>query len=251
MARWRGVSGIAGLWRRLASPGTKSTAEQTDKDRFTAPHGRPSLQASIVAAVVAVGLVLALVAITSKSTQTNGALPTTSLPAPSTTSSAPVPSTQATVPAPPARSTTTTTARTVTRVTTTTTTVIIPVCSASDFEITTSTDQSTYAPASTVTVTTTLRDLLACVYQPVDSPPYSCSVTLTVDEGGAQVFPAAGQTETCNDPGRGVIEPGTQIMRSIAWSDPPPGTYEALAAWDWAGSSGTVNQSASSAFTVS
>jgi hypothetical protein len=130
--------------------------------------------------------------------------------------------------------------------------------------VATATDSSAYSPGSTVTVTTLLRALRACVFQPVANGPYSCADWVIItDAGGHQVFPSPGQGEQCSPPAATVLQPGVTESLRAAWNQQvqtgggyaqaPPGYYQAVGTWGWSAGPGQppyVVSARSSSFAV-
>lgn len=229
-------TGLFGAHRgasRLWAPG---------RGRGAAPH-RPTFVSSLVAALLAVGVVLGFVVArtTGPSVPSRGnALPTTSAPAvPSTSLPSRVAGTT-TVPttAPPQSASATPSGS--------------PgpgPCTPSEVVISTATDSSSYGPGSTVTVTTLVRGVQACVFQPVAVGPYSCADTVVItDAGGTQAWPWPGQAEQCSPPSATVLEPGVTDSLRAAWNgwvysggspqQAPPGVYQAVGTWAWSAGAG-------------
>jgi len=124
-------------------------------------------------------------------------------------------------------------------------------CTADDVTVTTATDASAYGPDGPVTITTTIRDALACVLDPVPTGPYDCGTSVTVDNGtGARVWPVPGQSEQCAQPPATALSPGAGLSVGVVWTGlsnvpgtgsdlpAPPGEYVAAGTWSWAGPSG-------------
>ena len=211
------------------------------KGKGAAPH-RPTLASSLVAALLAVGVVLGFVV----ARDTGPSIPSGQRGLPTT--SAPVPSTST-----PSLSTgTTTTSPTTTAphaVVTTTSPSGPGPCTPSQVVVTTTTDGSSYPSGATVTVTTLLRAVQACVFQPVAVGPYSCADTVVItDAGGAQQWPWPGQSEQCSPPAPTVLEPGVTESLRAAWNGwvygggnehpAPNGVYQAIGTWAWSAGSG-------------
>ena len=85
----------------------------------------------------------------------------------------------------------------------------ITTCTAADLALTTVTDKSAYADGGAVTVTSTIRDVVACDFAPVAAGAYGCPATITmVDGSGNQVWPATGQGEQCSALKSETMQPG-------------------------------------------
>ncbi len=218
---------FARLKRLWSSLGRKSSV----------PH-RPGWTASVLAALLAIGVVLGFVA-TRGNHAVNGAFASTT-----TTSTAP----PATVPS------TTTTSTTAPPPTTTTTAAAVASglgpCAPSEVQLSVSTNQSTYSPGTYVTVTTAFTDVAPCVYSPESASNVSCPVYLYVDNSsGSQVWPLAGQSEDCTPPSEGTLSPSQQEVVRVEWNQAvagpggktvqaAAGEYEAVAVWSWYAGSG-------------
>jgi len=209
----------------------------------TAPH-RPTLVSSIVAALVAMGVVLIFVLIRTSgmtSPSTVRSIPTSSLPnAPSTSS----PGLAVTLPAPA--------------------TTAIPGraagpagCTAGDVSVVTSTDKPWYLPGTSVTVTTILRAAHTCQLTPAAVAPYGCPTTVViVDALDHQVWPWPGQAEVCSSTASRVLDAGSTETITATWNgkvptasgvaDAPAGSYQAEGTWAWTGAQGEVQRSARS-----
>lgn len=214
--------------------------------RGPVPH-RPTFTASILAALLAVGVVLGFVAFgTTDQAARRAAPPTTSLPPVHVPSTTLPPTTAAT--APPTTPPTTTAAATQ-----------VGPCRRADLQVTVSVSGG---PGVTE-VTTELRDLAPCSWQPVAVEGYPCPDTIAVvDAGGSQVWPAPGQAEQCSTPAGRVLTPGQDETLSAAWDDrvpaggttvpAPPGRYAAVGTWSWATDAGAPDQASDSQpFTLS
>lgn len=227
------------------------------------PPRRPldrSLLAFLVFALAVAVIVVAALLVHALTRPTQASAPlvqssttTTSQPATSTTTTSPAASTTTTTPA----STTTTAAGAV---------AAAPgPCTANDVEVVTTTDRSTYTPGQPVVVTTKVIDRTACVFQPVNIPGTQCPTSVTVDQGGAQVWPAAGQGEQCSIPQATTLQPGMAESVSATWNQQvfssqsglqqaPAGTYNAVGDWGWSAGSGkppVVVQAPSTGFVIS
>lgn len=123
-------------------------------------------------------------------------------------------------------------------------------CSASDVVITTTTDNAAYQAGQAVQIVTTLTDVRACIYRPVDSGPYMCPVWIVVDNpGGGQAWPWPDQSEVCSAPAATTLEPGAtesvrttwngQVSQGGAAAQAPPGSYVAHGTWAWSTGAGT------------
>lgn len=223
--------GFAAPGRRLWSP---------SRGRGAAPH-KPTLASSLVAALLAVGVVLGFVVARTSgpSIPSNGSQPTTSVPRVTVPVVSP--------PVYPAATTSTTSPHTV---------VSAPSqasgpapCTPADVSVTTATDASSYPSGGTVTVTTLLRAVRACVFQPVASGPYGCADTvIVVDGSNHQAWPWPGESEQCSPPAATVLQPGVTETLRAAWDGDvysngrfvpaPPGTYQAIGTWYWSAGAG-------------
>jgi hypothetical protein len=204
------------------------------------PH-RPALSSSILAALLAVGVVLGFVATRAGNHTRNGAFASTTTTTPTTT----LPN----VVVPTTAPTTTTTAPTTTTTTTAVSSASLP-CTPSEVRIGVSTNSTNYPPAYPVTITTTVTDLSACVFAPQSGGQLSCPVFVDVVNGaGNQVWPRAGQAENCAPPSAGAMSPGQQEIVSVVWDQQvsgagggaqqaPPGAYTAMGFWSWSAGDG-------------
>jgi hypothetical protein len=200
---------------------------------------------SLLAALLAVGVVLGFVLVRTgrpSSSSNHSAATTTSVPSGPTTTIPSVSPRTTSVP-----TTTSAPARPVVPVPT----AAPPpgLCTPAEVIVTTSTDESSYATGSTVTVTTLLRALRSCVFQPVAAGPYSCADTIVITDGaGSQVWPAPGEREVCSPPAGAVLQPGaTETLRG-AWNQvvdtsghaqqAPPGPYQAAGTWNFSAGPG-------------
>ena len=212
---------------------------------------------SVIVALVAIGLVLTYVELHSSNSSTNTALPnfpTTTVPLTTTT----------TVPTeiyiPPTTSTTTTVPTTspttvvtpVKATPTTTTTGPVGPCTPQDLLITTTTDSQSYATGTSVTVSSQIKDTVACDFKPVATGPYSCPTSVViVNSQGNQVWPWSGQGEQCSVPTSGLMEPGSTQSISAVWNQQvpassgsggqqtPAGSYKAVGTWAWSSGGNT------------
>ena len=198
------------------------------------PH-RPRLSSSILAALLAIGVVLGFVA-TRSTHSTNGSFAST------TTTTAPT-----TVPIVP------TTLPTTSPPTTTTTAAVAsgPVpCTPDEVQVSVSTDTTRYPPGAPVTVTTAVTDVAPCVFTPEAAADVSCPAFLTVtNSAGNQVWPRPGQTEDCSPPAGAVLSPGQQEIVRVVWNQQvsgpsgaavqaAPGEYQSFATWSWSAGDG-------------
>ena len=211
------------------------------KGKGAAPH-RPTITSSLVAALMAVGVVVGFVLIRTGNPTVSGQ----TAPTPS------IPGTRATVPpgqsSAPLASGAPTTAPTSPPVTSATSSPGTRYCTPADVEVSSATDSSAYGPGRTVTVTTLLRAARTCVFQPVPTGQYSCASTIVVtDAGGSQVFPWPGQPEQCSPPAPTVLQPGVTESLRAAWNQrvsaggaqqAQPGSYQALGTWAWSSGPG-------------
>lgn len=214
------------------------------------------MASSLVAALLAVGVVLGFVVArtTGPSIPSNQSTPTTTVPRVS------VP-----VLSPPVESVpTSTTAVPQTAVSAPSQASGPAPCTPADLSITTATDASSYRSGSTVTVTTLLRSVRACVFQPVAAGPYGCADTVVVIDGSNhQAWPWPGESEQCSPPAATVLQPGVTESLRAGWNGEvetdgsfqpaPPGTYEAIGTWSWSagpGQSPNRVSVASAAFSV-
>jgi hypothetical protein len=87
-----------------------------------------------------------------------------------------------------------------------------------------------------VTITTVLRDMVACRYQPAAPSPGACPTTIAVaDDQGHTVWPAPGSV-ACAQPRTGILQPGSTISVTATWNQQAaPGAYRALGTWTWSG----------------
>ncbi len=205
-----------------------------------APH-RPTIASSLVAALVAVGVVLLFVLIRTggptvpSNTRT---VPTTGVPATPSTTGPPLaqttPPTTTASPSASGRSGTTP-----------------GLCTVADLHVSTTTDSAWYLPGAPVTATTYLRAVRACVLQPAAVAPYGCATSLViVDALGHQVWPWANQGEVCTSPASMVLRAGVtesvrsqwngQVPSGAGSSAAPPGTYQAVGTWAWSAGAGQV-----------
>ena len=202
------------------------------------PH-RPALSSSIIAALLAVGVVLGFVATRASNHSANGAFSTTTTPPTTTTA----PTTTTTTPP-----TTTTTAPTTTTTAAHVANASSP-CTPSDVSV----SVSARGNRQSVGITTAVTDVVACAFTPQPGGSLSCPVFVDVTGGGGnQVWPAAGQSETCSPPRAVAFTPGQQEVVSVDWSPASPGSYTANGFWSWSSGGGTPYQgTASASFTVS
>lgn len=218
------------------------------------------MTSSVIVALLAVGIVLGFAAVRTGGrtpSSSSGAIPTVSIPlVPSTTSPA-----TGTTPPTVARPAPTTTAPPAP----TTTAATVGTCRPADVVVATSSDSSSYPPGSTVTVTTTLRDVRECIFTPAPAGPYGCASTIVItDAAGGQVWPSPGQTEQCSSPSSGVLQPGDVQTLRAAWNQQesgpggltsqqaPAGQYQAVGTWAWSSGGGAPYQaSARSTFSLS
>ena len=119
----------------------------------------------------------------------------------------------------------------------------------------TTTDAATYQSGAPVRITTTVRDVVACVFEPA-APSSSqgsegadhsgCATTVAVtDVQGDQVWPVPGQVEQCAPPAKTTLAPGQTLDVTVVWTGlanvpgspldlpAPPGQYEAVGTWSW------------------
>jgi hypothetical protein len=217
------------------------------------PH-RPALSSSILAALLAVGVVLGFVATRASNHPSNSAIPTTTITAPTTTlPTVVVPTTSPPTTAPP--TTTTTTAAV--------SSASLP-CTPAEVRFGVSTDSAYYPPAYRVTITTTVTDVAACVFTPVPGGQLNCPVFVDVTNGGGnQVWPRAGQAENCAPPSAVAMSPGQQAAVTVVWDQQvsgaggnaqqaPPGEYTAMGFWSWSAGDGRrpYQEQASASFIV-
>jgi hypothetical protein len=173
----------------------------------------------------------------STTTEPQLVLPAISIPPATTSTTAPTP---------------TTTAAAVAAATATTTTAPPGPCGAGDLAVTTSTDKANYGAGAPVTITTVLRDVVACRYQPAASSPGACPTTIAVLDGqGRTVWPAPGAV-ACAQPRSGVLQPGTMISVTATWNEQAAGgTYRAVGTWTWSGPGAAAAQAQGAAgFTI-
>lgn len=221
--------------------------------RSPVPHS-PALGSSIIAAVLAVGLVLGLVAVRSNDHTTSGVrpIPPTSMPrSPTTTAGRHVSATEPTAPPttsiPPP-------------VTSTTAAPSSALCTAADVTVSTKTPDAAYPPGESLEVTTEVTDVTACTFDPIATD--DCIV---VDESsGGQVWPWPNQGEQCSPPAASVLDPGDVETLQAIWNQQvqsvdgqseaaPPGSYVAVGTWSWASGGSSPHQAAaaSTPFNVS
>jgi hypothetical protein len=220
-------AGLKRLWSSLAA-------------KTHLPH-RPAVSSSILAALLAVGVVLGFVA-TRANHPANGSFASTTTTAPTTT-------TPPTVVVPTTRPTTTTAPTTTTTTTAAVATGSLP-CTPSEVRVSVSTSSTNYPPAYPVTITTAVTDVTACVFTPQPGGQLTCPVFLDVTNGaGNQVWPRAGQAEGCSPPSAAALTPGQQESVSVVWNQQvsgaggkpqqaPPGAYTAMAFWSWSAGAG-------------
>lgn len=212
--------------------------------RTPAPH-RPRLSSSIMAALVAIGVVLGFVvvrSVTHNDTARSSASSTTTVP-PSTTTTG----VQHSVPPPVPSTTTTTPPKQATSPPPSTTSSL---CTPSDLTVSAASDAGSYSPGQVVQVTTEVNDVVACTFHPQGAGSYPCpSNVVVVESGGGQVWPVPGQGEQCSPPANQVLEPGDQVTLRAAWNEQvattaggteqaPAGNYQVLGTWSWAAGSG-------------
>ena len=143
-------------------------------------------------------------------------------------------------------------------------------CSSGDVSLVTATDASGYAPGAPVRITTTVRDLVACLFEPAAASSgdgagagSSCATTVAVtDAAGDRVWPVPGQVEQCAPVAATALVPGQTLDVAVVWTGvadvpgspldlpAPPGRYQAVGTWSWSGpgepaSSGAAPVSAS------
>lgn len=202
------------------------------------PH-RPAVSSSVLAALLAVGVVLGFVATRSSNHPANGAFSsTTTTTAPSTTTAPPT----------TAAPTTTTTAKPTTTTTAAHVANASSPCTLSDVRISVSTGGS----SSAVTISTAITDVVACAFTPQAGGSLSCPVFVDVtDAGGNQVWPGAKQPESCSPPNAVAFSPGQQETVSVVWNQAQRGSYTANGFWSWSSGGATPQQgSASAPFSV-
>jgi hypothetical protein len=125
-------------------------------------------------------------------------------------------------------------------------------CAQADLVATTTTDKASYGAGAPVTITTVLRDVVACRYQPAAPSAGACPTTIAVVDGqGRAVWPAAGSV-ACAQPRSGVLQPGSVISVTATWNQQAlPGTYRAVGTWTWSGPGATTQQAQGTAgFTI-
>ena len=221
-------TGLGKLWSWVAARGP-------------VPH-RPTFTASIFAALLAVGVVLGFVAFRTTDQPARSALP------PSTSVPAPVHVPTTTLPP-----TTTATTPPTTPPTTDAVATQVGPCRRADLQVTVSVSGG---PGATE-VTTELRDIAPCTWQPVTVSGYPCPDTIVVvDAGGSQVWPAPGQAEQCSTPAGRVLTPGQDESLSATWDNrvlaggattpAPRGQYAAVGTWSWATDGGRPDQASQS-----
>jgi hypothetical protein len=201
------------------------------------PH-RPALSSSVLAALLAVGVVLGFVATRASNHAANGAFSSTTTTAPTTT--VPSPTTAPTTTAPPATVPPTTTAPHVVSASSP--------CTTSDVRLSVSAGGS----SSAVTISTAVTDVVPCTFTPQAGGSLSCPVFVDVtDAGGNQVWPGANQPESCSPPSAVAFSPGQQEVVSVVWSQARPGSYTANGFWSWSSGGATPDQgTVNAAFSV-
>lgn len=224
------------------------------------PH-RPTVAASLIVALLAVGVVLGLVAVSQDHDSPVG----TRLPGvtTSTPSTAAPPTNITLVPAAPSTTagTTTTIAATTTTAGTSPPTGTEP-CTPSELRVSASSNRPSYAPGQTVDVTTEVTDVVACTFDP-EAPSGACPDAVVVEQSGAPVWPWPGQQEQCSPPAPTVLEPGQQESLTAAWNQQvrgaggggrqaPPGSYDVVGTWAWSGGPGQApyQQQGSAGFVI-
>ena len=235
------------------------------------PRSGPSARTKGVAVAVGAVLVVALVALSSAGAHPGASSATATTQAPrtvgsdGTTTSLPAISLPV-VPSIVHDAPTTTTAppqRSAVPATTTTTAAPGP-CTSQDLSFQTTTDAAGYAPGATVTVTTTVRDLVACQFTPTAAADGSCPAEIVVlDASGGQVYPPSRQAEKCASLPGGLLQPGSEDEVSLRWAQQvttaggssaqaPGGSYSAVGTWTWSeGGQVTSSGPTSAPFTIS
>lgn len=225
--------------------------------RAPAPH-RPARSSSILAALLAVGVVLGFVVLrTSSNHDTVGSSSS------STTTSSPAPSTTQAQQAAPPETSTTTTAR---QLAAPDTVAGSELCTPSDLTVSATSDASSYAPGAAVQVSTVVYDHTACTFDPQGGGGYPCPSNVVVVNGsGDQVWPWPGQGEQCSPPAAQALQPGDQLTLQATWNEQvqtagggteqsPPATYQVLGTWSWSAGSGQTPyqvQGSSTTFSIS
>jgi hypothetical protein len=213
--------------------------------RTPTPH-RPALSSSVLAALLAVGVVLGFVAVRTVTQHDTARSSVSSTTVPPTTTTTGV---QHSAP-PTVASTTTTTAAS--QAASPAPSPTSRLCTPSDVSVSSSSDASSYPPGAVVRVSTEVQDLVACTFHPQGGGNYPCpSNVVVVQSGGGQVWPVPGQGEQCSPPADQVLEPGDAVTLRAAWPEQvettggtteqaPAGDYQVLGTWSWAAGSGQV-----------
>lgn len=194
-----------------------------------------------MAALLAVGVVLGFVAVRNTDHRAQGNLvpeTTTSVPAPFSTT---VPRDNITlVPPTPATSTTTVAAP-----------VVAPpttggpgLCTASDLQLSASSDSSSYAPGQPVDLSTDVTDVVACTFEAQAPAGRACADSIVVEQSDSRLWPWPGQGEQCSPPAPTVLEPGDRETLAAVWNQrvltadgsteqASAGSYQAVGTWAW------------------
>jgi hypothetical protein len=202
--------------------------------RNSVPH-RPTLTSSLMAALLAVGVVIGFVVARNGDHNTQATL----MPGSTTTNPRVLPDRPVT-PVVPATSPTTTVPVNVPP----TTTAGPKWCTPADLEVSISTDSSSYALGQTVELTTEVVDLVACLFEVETPAGLTCGDSVAVDQSGEQLWPWPGQGEECSPPAATVLRPGEEESLAASWNQQvlttdgtseqaAPGTYDAVGMWAW------------------